>query len=121
MMKCEFEALAKREVTQEQYTAIEALYMDSSLSKVDFVKSIKGLLNSIPEPAKEKTIYTISCTDNSGYEYTPNHCYIHTIKAELVDIRVSDGKYLLRQIPDSYSLGYSVDLHYWDSRIEWVA
>lgn len=121
MMKHEFEAIAKREVTYEQYTAIEALYSASSLNKVDFVKSIKGLLKSIPEPQTEKKILTVSCTDNSGYELTPNHCYIHTIKAELVDVDIKSGKYLLRKIPDSYSLGYSVDLHYYDERIEWVA
>ena len=120
MMKHEFEAIAKREVTDEQYTAIEALYMASDLNKYDFVKSIKGLLKSIPEPDKEKTILTISCTDNSGYEYTPNGCYIHIIKAELVDIDIKKGKYLLREIPNSYALGYSVDLHHYDSRIEWV-
>ena len=121
MMKHEFEKLAKREVTQDQYTAIEALYSASSLNKVDFVKSIKGLLKSIPEPQTEKRVLTISCADKRGCELTPNHCWIHTIKAELVDVDIKRGKYLLRKIPNSYSLGYSIDLHYYDEKIEWVA
>lgn len=41
MMKHEFEAVAKRTVTDEQYKAIEALYMESTLDKYEFVKSIK--------------------------------------------------------------------------------
>lgn len=121
MMKHEFEAIAKRKVTDEQYTAIEALYSVSTLDKYEFVKSIKGLLKSMPEPEVKRAIITVSTHDNSGHELTPNKCYIHTIKAELIDVDVKRGKFKLREIPDSYALGYSVDLHYYDPRIEWVA
>ena len=41
MMKSEFENLAGREVTDEQYRAIETLYMSSNLEKTEFVKSMK--------------------------------------------------------------------------------
>lgn len=40
MMKSEFENLAGRAVTNEQYRAIETLYMSSNLEKTEFVKSI---------------------------------------------------------------------------------
>lgn len=37
MMKSEFENLAGRAVTDEQYRAIEILYMSSNLEKAEFV------------------------------------------------------------------------------------
>lgn len=48
MMKSEFESLAGRNVTDEQYKAIETLYMSSNLEKAEFVKSIRTMLKSIP-------------------------------------------------------------------------
>ena len=54
MMKYEFEKLAGRSVTEYQYIAIDILYMSSSLEKTEFVKSIRHILNSIPETKKEK-------------------------------------------------------------------
>lgn len=48
MMKSEFENLAGREVTDEQYRAIETLYMSSNLEKTEFVKSMKPILKNIP-------------------------------------------------------------------------
>ena len=47
MMKHEFERLAGREVTDEQYDAFETLYMNSNLNQQDFVKSIKQILKAI--------------------------------------------------------------------------
>ena len=54
MMKSEFESLAGRNVTDEQYKAIETLYMSSNLEKAEFVKSIRTMLKSIPQPEKKK-------------------------------------------------------------------
>ena len=54
MMKSEFENLAGREVTDEQYRAIETLYMSSNLEKTEFVKSMKPILKNIPQPEKKK-------------------------------------------------------------------
>ena len=56
MMKSEFENLAGREVTNEQYRAIETLYMSSNLEKAEFVKSIRTMLKSIPQPERKKDI-----------------------------------------------------------------
>ena len=55
MMKSEFENLAGREVTDEQYRAIETLYMSSNLEKTEFVKSMKPILKNIPQPERKKT------------------------------------------------------------------
>ena len=44
MMKSEFEKLAGRAVTDEQYRAIEILYMSSNLEKSEFVKSMRPML-----------------------------------------------------------------------------
>lgn len=56
MMKSEFESLAGRNVTDEQYKAIETLYMSSNLEKAEFVKSIRTMLKSIQQPEKKKDI-----------------------------------------------------------------
>ena len=66
MMKSEFENLAGREVTDEQYKAIETLYMSSNLEKTEFVKSIKAMLKSIPKPEKKKDIKRMAVRDRSG-------------------------------------------------------
>lgn len=100
MMKHEFEALAKREVTEEQYRAIEILYMSSTMNKQDFVKSIKGMLKTIPEPEKEKNIKKMCVRDRSGYRKTPNGCYYHIEYVELVDVDIRTGKYIVKALED---------------------
>ena len=72
MMKSEFENLAGREVTNEQYRAIETLYMSSNLEKAEFVKSIRTMLKSIPQPERKKDIKRMVVRDRSGYRKTPN-------------------------------------------------
>ena len=67
MMKHEFERMAGREVTTEQYDAFETLYMNSNLNQQDFVKSIKQILKAIPQPKKEKNIKRMCVRDRSGY------------------------------------------------------
>lgn len=77
MMKSEFENLAGRAVTNEQYRAIETLYMSSNLEKTEFVKSIRTMLKSIPQPERKKDIKRMVVRDKSGYRKTPNGCYCH--------------------------------------------
>lgn len=110
MLKAEFEAIAKRTVTDDQYRAIEKLYMESTLDKYEFVKSIKAMLKTMPEVKKENKIVTVGTYDRSGYHWTPNMAYEHTFKAELINIDVKTGKYIARKIPNSYALGYSIDM-----------
>ena len=77
MMKSEFENLAGREVTNEQYRAIETLYMSSNLEKAEFVKSIRTMLKSIPQPERKKDIKRMVVRDRSGYRKTPNGFHEH--------------------------------------------
>lgn len=115
MMKHEFEALAKREVTDEQFEAIEKLYMSSTLEKQDFVKSIRPLLKTIPEPEKKKNIKKMCVRDRSGFRKTPNGCWFHIRYVELVDIDIKTGKYIVKEIEDKDAEQLSsvgCDLHY---------
>ena len=92
MMKSEFENLAGREVTDEQYRAIETLYMSSNLEKTEFVKSMKPILKNIPQPERKKDIKRMVVRDRSGYRKTPNGCYYHIEYVELVDIDIKTGQ-----------------------------
>lgn len=100
MMKSEFESLADRNVTDEQYKAIETLYMSSNLEKAEFVKSIRTMLKSIPQPEKKKDIKRMAVRDRSGYRKTPNGCYYHIEYVELVDIDIKTGKYIIKPLED---------------------
>ena len=53
MLKSEFESLAGRAVTNEQYRAIEILYMSSNLEKAEFVKSTRPMLKNINRKRKK--------------------------------------------------------------------
>ena len=100
MMKSEFENLAGREVTDEQYRAIETLYMSSNLEKTEFVKSMKPILKNIPQPEKKKDIKRMVVRDRSGYRKTPNGCYYHIEYVELVDIDIKTGKYIIKPLEE---------------------
>ena len=100
MMKSEFENLAGRAVTNEQYRAVEILYMSSNLKKEEFVKSMKAMLKSIPQPEKKKDIKRMVVRDHSGYRKTPNGCYYHIEYVELVDIDIKTGKYIIKPLED---------------------
>ena len=100
MMKSEFENLAGREVTDEQYRAIETLYMSSNLEKTEFVKSMKPILKNIPQPEKKKDIKRMVVRDRSGYRKTPNGCYNHIEYVELVDIDIKTGKYIIKPLEE---------------------
>ena len=100
MMKSEFENLAGREVTDEQYRAIETLYMSSNLEKTEFVKSMKPILKNIPQPERKKDIKRMVVRDRSGYRKTPNGCYYHIEYVELVDIDIKTGKYIIKPLEE---------------------
>lgn len=118
MMKSEFEALAGRKVTDEQYKAIEALYMSSNLEKAEFVKSIRTMLKSIPQPEKKKNIKRMAVRDLGGYRMTPNGCYYHIEYVELVDIDIKTGKYIIKSLKERdfeqlAKAGKNLDLDTW--------
>lgn len=103
MNKAEFEAIAKRTVTEEQYKAIENLYMSSDLGKYEFVKSIKGLLKSIPEEDRRPVKVLNFCNAYGDYK-TPNGCYYLTFTARLVNVDIRSGKAYWEAIPKSFEL-----------------
>lgn len=90
MMKSEFEKIAGRTVTDAQYKAIEALYMDSTLDKLAFVKSMKAMLKSIPEQHNYKKITV-------GVKAMPNGTWM-TYEAELVDVDIAKGKTIVKRL-----------------------
>lgn len=98
MNKSEFENLSGRSVTEDQYKAIEILYMSSNLEKAEFVKSMKSMLKSIPQPKKEKDIKRMLVRDHSGFIKTPNGCYFHIKYVELVDVDIKTGKYIIKPL-----------------------
>lgn len=100
MNKFEFENLSGRSVTEEQYKAIEILYMSSNLEKTEFVKSMKSILKSIPQLKKEKDIKRMLVRDHSGFIKTPNGCYFHIKYVEVVDIDINTGKYIIKPLED---------------------
>lgn len=100
MMKSEFENLAGRAVTDEQYRAIEILYMSSNLEKAEFVKSMRPMLKNIPQPEKKKDIKRMVVRDHSGFRKTPNGCYYHIEYVELVDIDIKTGKYIIKPLEE---------------------
>lgn len=115
MMKSEFEAIAKRTVTNEEYQAIEALYMASDLDKHEFVKSIKGLLKSMPE-ADKRPVKIIN-VHNMYFEYTtPNRCYYLTYKAWLDNVDIKTGKAYWTIVPGTFELRYDYDHRVRDDR-----
>lgn len=96
-MKSEFEMLAGRKVTSEQYDVIEALYMESELDKYAFVKSLKGILKSIPEIKRAKAIRRMKISIN-GYERTPNGCYYFIKYVEVVDVDIKTGNFVVKNL-----------------------
>ncbi len=100
MLKSEFESLAGRAVTNEQYRAIEILYMSSNLEKAEFVKSMRPMLKNIPQPEKKKDIKRMVVRDHSGFRKTPNGCYYHIEYVELVGIDIKTGKYIIKPLEE---------------------
>ena len=100
MLKSEFESLAGRAVTNEQYRAIEILCMSSNLEKAEFVKSTRPMLKNIPQPEKKKDIKRMVVRDHSGFRKTPNGCYYHIEYVELVDIDIKTGKYIIKPLEE---------------------
>lgn len=100
MMKQEFEALAGYEVSFDDYTKIiEPMYMAVSLSKQEFVKVIDRKRFEVKREAKH--IYKMMGTRNYvGEAKTPNGCYYYGEPVELIEVRISDRKYIVKALDD---------------------
>lgn len=99
MMKSEFENLAGRAVTDEQYRAIEILYMSSNLEKAEFVKSMRPMLKNIPQPEKKKDIKRMVVRDHSGFRKTPNHRSASIFKCHRKKNKMQSPGYKHPQVP----------------------
>ena len=117
MMKEEFEQIANRSVTPEQYKHIESLYLDSTLNKYDFVKSIKGLLKAIPEQ-RNYPVLIMGYHNQYGDMLTPNHAYYMTVEVQLIDVNIKTGKRTVKVVPDSMQFLTHYDLTDWDRNLE---
>lgn len=84
MTKYEFEKLIKRTVTDEEYNAIEKLYMASDLDKYEFAKSMIKVVSTIPEKEENKKVVI-------GVKEMPNGTWL-TYEAELININIATGK-----------------------------
>lgn len=98
MMKSEFEKLAGRSVTDEQYRALEILYMASNFDKSEFVKIMSPMLKNIPQMENVKSIKRMAVRDHSGFRKTPNGCYYHIEYVEFVDVDIKTGKYIIKPL-----------------------
>ena len=118
MLKQEFEALAGRSVTAEQYKMIEDLYMACDLDKHAFIKSIKPILKAMP---LHKPQYYMIIHNNYGDCVTPNGAYYLTVKVTIEKIDIRTGKAYLRKVPNSFEIVvslYDID-HFndWDPNV----
>ena len=104
MMKCEFEKLAKYEVSDEVYKAIENLYMNSNLDKVEFVKKY-GLIFRNFRKREEEKIYAIKQST------TPNGCYYIVRYAKLIKFDVGLRKTIIRYISEEERIKNNLDIY----------
>lgn len=119
MLKQEFEAIAGRSVTAEQYKIIEELYMACDIDKYSFIKSIKPILKTMPLPPKRQ--YLMIVHNAYGDCKTPNGCYYLTVKVTIENVDIKTGKIHLRKVPNSFDMvGYiQGETHFndWDPRV----
>lgn len=106
MMKCEFERLAKYEVSDEIYKAIEILYMNGDLNKVDFVKKYGLTFRDFRIKDEEKNkIYAIKVG------ITPNGCYYIVRYARLIRIDVGRKMNVIKYISEEERIEKKLDIY----------
>lgn len=88
MMKQEFEKLAGREVSSEVYAAIEALYVESSLSKKDFIGVCRQLLQSLAPVVNQPNFVGGHVWDGRAWRFTWD--------LELLDTDIASGRATVR-------------------------
>lgn len=125
MMHQEFERIAGYKVSFEDYTnIIEPMYMATTLSKEEFVKTLNRKAFEKKEERKPN-IKKMQVRDHSGHTRTPNGCYIHIQYVDLVDVDIKTGKFIIKELTEEQSkelylkgidlnLGYDYDFDYTD-------
>ena len=104
MMKCEFEYLAKYEVSDEVYKAIEILYMNSNLDKVEFVKKYGLKFRDFRIQPSEK-IYAIKVGK------TPNGCYNIVRYARLIKVDVGRRMNIVKYLSEEERIEKGLDIY----------
>ena len=102
MMQQEFEKLAGYRVTSEVYDAIEVLYLNSNLDKMQFAKKFKSAFK-IYAVTKELPEIIVS----SGK--TLNGCWEMTNRYKVTGTDVKTGKRKVRLIPNSFEMRLYAD------------
>ena len=103
-MKCEFEKLAKYEVSDEVYKAIEILYMNGNLNKIDFVKKYGLTFRDFRIKESDK-IYAIKIGK------TPNGCYDIVRYARLIKVDVGLRKNVIKYISNEERIEKGLDIY----------
>lgn len=107
MLKQEFEALAKYEVSNEVFEAINKLYMNCDLDKYEFVKKYGKQFKDF-KVKKEEKLYKVMINK------TPNGCYYIVRYARLIDIDIKTGYNLIQYISEEERLQKNLDIYSYD-------
>lgn len=102
MLKQEFEALAKYEVSQEVFEAINKLYMNCDLDKYEFVKKYGKQFKEF-KVKKEEKLYKVMISK------TPNGCYYVVRYARLIDIDIKTRYNLIQYISEDERIEKNLD------------
>lgn len=104
MMKQEFEALAKYEVSEEVFEAINTLYMNCELNKVEFVKQF-GKQFKYFQLKKEEKLYKVMVST------TPNGCWYIVRYARLIDVDIATRYIIVEYISDEERVEKGLDIY----------
>lgn len=107
MTKQEFEVLAKYEVSEEVFEAINTLYMNCELDKFQFVKQFGKAFKNFQTKKQEK-LYKVMIS------ITPNGCYYLVRYARLIDIDIKSGYTLIKYISDEERIEKGLDIYSYD-------
>lgn len=102
MMQQEFEKLVGYEVPPSIYEAIEVLYLNSGLDKVQFAKKFKSAFK-IYAIMKELPEIVVS----SGK--TPNGCWEMTNRYKVIGVDIKTGKRKVKLIPNTFKMRLYAD------------
>lgn len=104
MTKQEFEALAKYEVSEQVFEAINTLYMNCELDKIHFVKQFGKTFKGFQIKKQEK-LYKVAVSK------TPNGCYWVVRYARLIDIDIATGYNIVEYISDEERIDKGLDIY----------
>lgn len=107
MTKQEFEALAKYEVSEQVFEAINTLYMNCELDKFQFVKQYGKQFKDFQTKKQEK-LYKVMVSK------TPNGCYYIVRYARLNSIDIATGYIFVKYISEEERVEKGLDIYSYD-------